>query len=187
MDAFEDVHVSVIRHADRLADRERRLRQDMDGIDDERVAFPMTDRMAVESRVWRFRMRPTVGVDAAQPIAVRFTEHGHAAGGEQNFHGVVCDQHPRWMRLRETSIENEFRATGLLLGPHLFDLLRYLFIPWRRIAARLAVLVGDVRIPYAAPVRQLGEISIVMRSRRRIDDGRRLLWRVLGVRRGGRN
>src|SRR6266478_1013596 len=155
MDAFEDVHVSVIRHADRLADRERRLRQDMDGIDDERVAFPMTDRMAVESRVWRFRMRPTVG--------------------EQNYHGVVCDQHPRWMRLRETSIENEFRATGLLLGPHLFDLLRHLFIPWRRIAARLAVLVGDVRIPYAAPVRQLGEISIVLRSRRRIDDGRRLL------------
>ncbi len=65
IDAFKDVHVSVIRHADRLADRERRLRQDVDGVDDKRVALPMADRMAVESRVWRFRVGAAVGVDAA--------------------------------------------------------------------------------------------------------------------------
>src|SRR5260370_35828400 len=102
MDAFEDVHVSVIRHADRLADRERRLRQDMDGIDDERVALPMTDRMAVESRVWRFRMRPTVGVDAARALAARFPATWHPAGGEPDFQCVWSDQHPRLMRIRGT-------------------------------------------------------------------------------------
>src|SRR5262245_9554509 len=72
IDAFNDVHIAIVRHADRLADRKRRLRQDVDRIDDKRVAFPMTDRMAVKSRVWRVGMLATVGVDTAQPIAVGF-------------------------------------------------------------------------------------------------------------------
>src|SRR5262249_37400454 len=40
VDAFGDTHVAVVRHADRLADRERGLRQDVDGVDDKRVALP---------------------------------------------------------------------------------------------------------------------------------------------------
>ena len=65
VDAFGDAHVAVVRHADGLADRERRLRQDVDSVDDKGVALPMADRVAVECRVWRVGMRTTVGVDAA--------------------------------------------------------------------------------------------------------------------------
>ena len=65
VDAFDDVHIAIVRHADGLADRERRLRQNIDGIDDKRVTLPMADRMAMERRVGDVGMPTTVGVDAA--------------------------------------------------------------------------------------------------------------------------
>src|SRR5262249_57692209 len=89
----------------------------------------MADRMAMKRWVRRLGMRPTVGVDAAQPVAVGFAEHRHSAGGKQDFHRVVSDQHPGRMRLGEAAVKDQFRTAGLLLGPHLLDFLGYLSFP----------------------------------------------------------
>ena len=51
MDALDHPHVAIVRHAGGLADGERRLRQDVHRVDDQRVALPMADRMAVEGRI----------------------------------------------------------------------------------------------------------------------------------------
>src|SRR5215467_3628205 len=52
MNALDDVHVAVIGNAHRLAHGNIGLRPDADGVDNQCVALPMADRMAVERRVW---------------------------------------------------------------------------------------------------------------------------------------
>src|SRR5216684_3576025 len=92
--ALDDPHVAVVRHARGLADGDKGLRANANRVDDERVSLPVADRVAVEGRVRVLGMRTAVGIDPAQPVAVGLSEHGDTAGREQDFHGVVSDQHP---------------------------------------------------------------------------------------------
>src|SRR3984893_1944998 len=78
MDPFDDMHVAVIRDADRLADRDIGLRDDRDGVDDQRFAVPMPDRVTVKRQVGIFGMRPAVHVDSPHSVAVDFAQHGDA-------------------------------------------------------------------------------------------------------------
>ena len=46
--AFADMNVAIIRHAQMFGGGDPGLRQNADRVDDQRVAFPVADRMAVE-------------------------------------------------------------------------------------------------------------------------------------------
>src|SRR5450631_1419617 len=70
MQPFEDVHVAIVGYADRLADRNIGLRRDRDGVDHQRVAVPMPDRVAVKGQIGVFGMRTAVQIDTSHPVAV---------------------------------------------------------------------------------------------------------------------
>src|SRR3979490_808341 len=75
IDALDHPHVAIIGHTGSLADGKGHLRKNVNGVDDEGVAFPMAGRMAMEGWVRHVGMRTAVGVDAAQPVAVGFAQH----------------------------------------------------------------------------------------------------------------
>jgi hypothetical protein len=135
----------------------------------------------MKCRVRDVRMGPAVSIDAAQPVSVRFAQHRYAPWGEQDFHCVVSDQHPGWMCLREAAEENQARLPSLFLREHLLDLLRCVFVPGRRIGPNLRVLISDLGVPDAAPIRELCEVSPVLRRWRRVDDGGQLLGSFSGL------
>src|SRR6266496_1091331 len=112
--ALDDPHVAVVRHARGLADGDKGLRANANRVDDKRVSLPMADRVPVEGRVRVVGMRTAVGIDPAQPVAVGLTEHRDAARREQDFHGVVSDQHPARHRLGQ-AIHEQRRWTARLL------------------------------------------------------------------------
>src|SRR5262249_31471622 len=54
---------------------------------------------------------------------------------------------------------------------HVLGLLGGFLSPWRRIGFCLLILVGDLRVPDSAPIRQLRQVGPVLRRRWRVDDG----------------
>ena len=172
------MHVAVIGQARRFADGQRRLGNDVGGVDHQRVAFPVPDRMTVEGGVGNCRMAAAIGIDAADAVAVGFAKHGHASRREQDLHGVVGDQHPGRVRFGKAIGKDQRRTAGFFLGEHVFDLLGGNLVPWRRVGFDLLVLIRDLGIPDAAPVRQFADIGPVLGRRRRVDHRGRL-WRRL--------
>src|SRR6476660_4365047 len=69
-DTFGNVHVAIIRNALRLADCDIGLRVNGDRINDEGIAFPVSDGMPVEGRIGIRRVRTAICVNAPQPVTV---------------------------------------------------------------------------------------------------------------------
>ena len=115
------------------------------------------------------RMRPAIRVDAAQPIAVALAQYRDAAGREQNFEGVVGNEHPARHAGRETMIDDGEGTSSVLFRVHVVDLLRSLRFPGRPIALLLRDLIADHRRPNAAPIRELGECLPILHGRRSVD------------------
>ncbi len=168
MDPFDDVHVAVVRHAHRLVDREICLRQQRNGVDDERPAFPSPDRVAMKTGVRISRMRPPVGVDAAQPVAVALAEQRHASRRDQQLEGIVGDQHVARHAGRKAMIDDGKWPSGFLFFVHVLDLFGNLRRPRRRVGLLLRDLIADDRSPNAAEVRQPGERLPITQGGRRI-------------------
>ena len=113
--------------------------------------------MAVKAGIGIVRMRPAVGVNAAQAIAVALAKQGHPARRDQQLECIVGDQHVARHAGRKAVIDDRERPARLFFRVHMFDLLGNLRIPRRRIRALLSDLIADDRRPNAAEVRQLGE------------------------------
>ena len=84
----------AVRNTRAFGDSEIHFRKNPHRIDDERVSLPMANRITVEGEIWILWMATSVGVDAAQPIAVGFAEHRNPAWREEEFQGVMRNQHP---------------------------------------------------------------------------------------------
>jgi len=128
----------------------------------------------VKSGIRVIGVRAPIGIDAAQAVAVGLAEQCDAARREKNFHRIVGDQHPRRHRFGQAVHEQRRRAARLLFGELVRDQRRGLRVPRRHVGPGLRILIGDFRIPHAAPVGQLRQIGPVSRGRRRVDD--RLFW-----------
>ena len=83
------VHVAVVGNARRLADGYIGLWRDGGRIDHERVASTAPDRMTVNREVRIFRMRPAINMNSPHPVAIDFTQQGHATRRDQDFEGVT--------------------------------------------------------------------------------------------------
>ncbi len=106
-----------------------------------------------------------------QPIAVALAQQGHAPGSEQDFEGIVGDQHPARHARREAVIDDGKGAAGVLFRIHMRHLLRNQRFPGRWIGLLPGHLIADHRRPYAAPVGQLGQCLPIRRRGGRDDIG----------------
>src|SRR5882672_3478400 len=181
MEVLDDVHVAVVRHSNRFVHRQVRLRQERHRVDHERVFLPVPDGMAMKARVGIGRMRAAIGIDAPQPIAIALAEYRDPARREQNFEGIVSDEHPARHAGRETVIDDGEGAAGRFFRVHVIDLLRNLGRPRGPIGLLLGDLIADDRRPDSTPVRQLGKRLPVLCTRRGVD--RVTVRRVGGQRR----
>lgn len=136
----------------------------------------------MEARIGILRVRAPIRVDAAQPVAVGFAEHGDLARCEQEFERVVGHQHPGRRAFGQALDEQRRRPACPLLRHHVGDLRRPLRRPRRHVGADLGVLVGNAGSPAAASIRQFGEVGSFLRGRRGDEV---LVGRILG-RCGGR-
>src|SRR5580704_1685276 len=59
-----------------------------DGVDNEGVSLPFSDRIAHPAWVQVFRMRPGIRPDLAD-IVTKFVDDEHAPGYRENFHGKI--------------------------------------------------------------------------------------------------
>src|SRR5215467_15521762 len=91
VDALNRSHVTIVGHTSGFADGERHFRKNVHRVDHECFAFPVSDRMSVESWIRNIRMGAAIGIDTAYSVAVRFTEHGDAARCKQNLHCIMGD------------------------------------------------------------------------------------------------
>ena len=106
--------------------------------------------MAVQRQIRVLGMRTAIRINSPHPVAVDFAEHGDAAGGHQNFERGVRDQHPARHAVRQTIVQHQERPAGLFLVNHVLDLRQNIRLPGRHVGRLLALLVSDVRQPYAA-------------------------------------
>ena len=170
VDALDHSHVAIVGYTGGFADGERCLRKNVHGVDHKGVAFPVSDRMPVECRVRNVRMSASVSVDTTYPVAIQLPEHSHAARREQDFHRVMCNQHPRRVRLGQAVGEDQAGSPSLLLGEHVLDLLCGNFIPGRRVGFDLRILVADFRVPHTTPIGKLAEVCPILGGRSCIDN-----------------
>src|SRR5579875_3730543 len=81
MNAFDDMQMRAVHE---FVVAKRRAMAQADGVDHQRVAFPMPARMAVEGGIEMRRMAAAIGENAAN-LHVSLLNYRNAAGREQKF------------------------------------------------------------------------------------------------------
>src|SRR6186713_3193541 len=101
----------------------------------------MPDRMPVEGRVGVCRVLSSIGVDAAQAIAVELAENGDPPWSEQELRGVERHDHEAGHAFGEAVDVDVDRIAGLVRRSKRLDLLGS-----SRIPGRVALAEGVLRV-----------------------------------------
>ncbi len=132
---------------------------DVHGLDDERVAFPLADGIAVERRL-HVRMRAAVGVDAS-PLHPRLVMNGHAARREEELDRILADAHDVRHAGRRAVVADLLAGAVLRIGIRLPLLIVGEILALQRRHLALGAGRAELERPDAAPVRQLVERRVV--------------------------
>jgi hypothetical protein len=156
---------------------ERRVGREADGIHDERLAFPMPDRVAVEREIGILGMLAAVREDLP-PLRVRLDENRHLPRREQHLDRIRL-RHDRRHAVRHAVRGRTVLDLAALRGGLKFRQLGGVFRRERRGLGAAARSAAEGDFPQAAEIRQLRDRlpSVALRARllrrqRRSDENR---------------